>query len=266
MEKGLSIAKNGLHSAAKLGVLFSGFVVGLVLLGVIAVGIKFELLYNKVDSRVFQVINETTTGTGFQLHNPKTNKTFFVTNHHICAKANGDTLVVDVNGKLTEIHILLRNEPNDMCISEPLPGIKGLEPTTSVKGAIFMIDGFGYGIKDIKFGKFVQKFTRRFPIAPITKVSEYWPKFKVQTMTEAQCKGDGYSIGPVRLKTGGEIMACFGTQTSLIGTMKAYPGNSGSPIVNLDGDVVSLVWGTEEPLFVSLSIPIQKFLDLSAKL
>jgi hypothetical protein len=265
VKSGAHAVKRGAHSFAKASLLVAGFVFGVLLLTALSVGLKYELLFRKVDGKIFQVVNEHSTGTGFQVRNPKTNKTFFITNHHVCRDTDGKTVVADVNGKLVRLQILKQNEPNDMCIATPIPGIVGLEPNTDAKGSLFMIDGFGYGIKDISFGKFIRTFTRTFPLAPITAKKQYLAMYDIYTMTKEECQGDGYSQKSVETQAG-KLLVCFATQTSLMGTMKSYPGNSGSPIVNLNGEVVSLVWGAMMPLNNAISVPIQKFIDLSSDL
>lgn len=192
-------------------------------------------------------------GTGFAMVAPS-GISYIVTNSHVCEyalkDANSKNLLLVVRGDhAMKRRVLEISEKADLCIIEGLPGVDGLKPgsemgvgdavwmvghpllhpTTMVNGEVTSysdVSVVGHLMGDNKLGKALGG----------TAESCDLPKNWV-----ASVEYKLFGIFPL-----GDIHLCMVKETNaMFTTLPAWPGNSGSPVVNRWGNVVGVVFATD---------------------
>jgi S1-C subfamily serine protease len=182
--------------------------------------------------------------TGFHIK-ARSGNVVLVTNAHVCELADNNNIVLiedkKYSGRLIPKRVLEIYKDNDLCVVEPLPGYKGL----------VRADGLSVGEPVWSIG---------YPLGESLNISSGRVKdfgltsLVVNTPLD-KCQGGSF--------TKKEVMmfffittVCVATYESIQTDVTTYGGNSGSPLLNIWGNVVGVVfaanvrtaWGRAVPL------------------
>ena len=182
-----------------------------------------SFIRHKVGSAVVEIIDPSQGGgTGFHI-TAKSGQTYIMTNVHICEMSkNGSPLLVS-NDVITEMiprKVIYMSKKHDICLMEPLPGVKGITLASDVEiGEQIIIAGHPQlRPLSIEEGEIISKD------AKVTI-----PKNVVLTEEQKkECSGEVVSF-PTFF---GIINVCVSVDYAYQAKLIAYPGNSGSPVVN----------------------------------
>lgn len=226
-------------------------------------------------------------GTGFHIQAPS-GKIYIVTNRHVCDLANKkDEVFAAVRGETSykKLKVIKRSDFSDLCIIEPLPEVKkglkiGLEP--EIGETIAAVGHPNLQPKTITIGEVVGYDEFTFPIGVIGRdgfkesqcknkdniIREYSNateaalemkrKFNKNKIVEQFLKDENDKLPSLK-----KIRLCLVSNMSLVTTVMAYHGSSGSPIVNFYGEVVGVVYAINEDRIWARGVPLadlKKFL------
>lgn len=182
--------------------------------------------------------------TGFHVK-AKSGNVVFVTNAHVCELANDQGLVLILD-KLNSKRLVPRRvievySDNDLCVIEPLPGYDGLEVADdlSVGEPVWAI-GYPLGESlNISNGR----------------VKDFGSTTLITNIPVDQCEGPKLKKTQIQLWFF-VIEVCMVTFDSVQTDIIIYGGNSGSPLLNIWGNVTGVVfaannrtnWGRAVPL------------------
>ena len=167
-------------------------------------------------------------GTGFEVLSNSGNK-YTITNRHVC-------LAGAIVAKVGNVRILLRireiSDKTDLCILEPIPDLPALRLAKQSAHNDDNIDIYGYGW-----------------LMPVQHTEGRW----------VSILPDGPYMQSLGLNQLGVPSMAYATATVTL-------GNSGSPVLNSDGDVVGIVFATGEKIANrSLIIPLEDIKDFLSK-
>lgn len=188
-------------------------------------------------------------GTGFVIQG-KSGKSYIMTNQHICKLANNGVLLAVYKNKKHVVRQLAEYTKNDLCVLTVPFGVTG---------------GFKLA-SSVKLGERV--FSLGHPLLePITvtqgELSSYIV-IRLQAGVNVDpeiCMRDTYEL--IDLKDDlvalflGIRNVCIRKLFSNSSTVNILPGNSGSPTVNIWGNVVSVVFAANESGVHSYHVPLQ---------
>ena len=163
-------------------------------------------------------------GTGFVVQ--WAGRTFTVTNRHVCALRRANIVEAQrQDGSVAHVRVLRLSSHTDLCLLEPVPGLKPLRLATQWRmGEAVRALGHPRG------GRLTE-----------TEGLVLGAEMVLQDYPSEQCPAE-----PCRLN--------FITQAT---SVPVWPGNSGSPLVNALGEVVGVVWATNLYLRISFSVPLE---------
>lgn len=198
--------------------------------------------------------NNRSGGTGFVVEAPS-GKLYTLTNRHVCRGNEGG--FVSARLKDSKRYILLRvieqSAESDLCILTPFPNVKGFR--------VGKMPSWGQGVTLVGHPL----------LMPITRVSgEIYEEGLLDLiigldLDDELCQKEGGVTQKQMTMFGDIIKVCtrsyYANRTSLI----AYPGNSGSPIVDSNGEVVSVLFAGDNRTNWGYGVPhfdIVKFLSI----
>lgn len=191
--------------------------------------------YETVGRQVFKLVspsNHGHGGTGFAIN--LSGKTYTLTNAHICDIAENNTLHAIVNNRTINVTVVERSPDADLCLVSAVPNLAGLSlsPTPPYQSQDIVVLGNPY-------------------LQPKTSIQgQVTGKEKIDiiiaaNVTQEQCEERGgtyHNIDNPFMIAIGINSLCDKVYDTIRTTLVIYPGNSGSPIVNLDGEVVSVLF------------------------
>lgn len=190
-------------------------------------------------------------GTGFSVQAPS-GKSYIVTNGHVCDGALDHKLdmYVTVDGFKIKRNMIKVSDETDLCIVEGLPAVKGLKVGSSFKiGDWINTVGFPGGgpqtmsggeINDIEDSWFIRFVIRSEEDVKRCNLPKNAIKFE-----------DGESVLPFLPPE--RVRVCVvGVMDSTRTTAFAKPGSSGSPAVNDKGEVIGVVFATDQNNWANL--------------
>lgn len=199
---------------------------------------------------ILKLTNETETngGTGFQVRGPSGHK-YVMTNEHICqlGAKEGQLLATTERGDRYHLRIIKISETADLCLLEAAPGLPALSiARESYAGQYVMVIGHPYlnpteiaagvllGLVPITVGEIV---------GPNDKCNRYGERLEVEQSR----------YGTRRL--------CLRTLMAFHTNVHVYPGNSGSPTLDLQGRVVGVAFATSLATYWGSLVPLMDVQD-----
>jgi len=219
-----------------------------------------------VGDKVVSIYGERSGGTGFHVQT-KSGKTVIMTNNHICnlASSNEELTVVDRSGKKHIRKVLFRHKFHDLCMVEPLEKLSGLATAMSTYvGEIAGIIGHpGLRPLSLSRGEIIGSLNISLIVG--------------ENLSEDRCFGTNYTTEQIVAKlklppmlgmmlyAQGIYTICFAENlNSVMFNGISYGGNSGSPVVNVFGNVVGVLYAggkhSTDAYLVPLPI-LQEFLN-----
>jgi S1-C subfamily serine protease len=198
-----------------------------------------------VGQKVVKVIGSAGSGSGFHVKAPS-GQLYILTNEHVCALADKNReLIVQTPKHFIKRKIVAVYSKHDLCLVEPIPGQKsGLELAGNLTiGEDIILVGHPSGRPlTLSKGEF------------ISKGSIMLIDFKIKA-------AEGCSIKRGKWIEGGFFFpsVCLMPHSAFGISSPAYPGNSGSPVVNKWGNVVGVLFaGNQSQLNDSYMVPFQE--------
>jgi S1-C subfamily serine protease len=204
--------------------------------------LKDHYFRNKVGDSVVKIIGVTGSGSGFHVE-ADSGEIYILTNAHVCAAADKkDQVYIKKDNRLIPRKIIAVYPKHDLCLIEKLPSQKkGLKLASFVDiGEDVVLIGHPKG-------------------RPLTlSKGEVIYSTVIQLLTnkpEQECKGE--YVPPILFFAGGcvEDFQAHGISTI------AFPGNSGSPVVNKYGYLVGVLFAGSDQPTDSYMVPLKYIKD-----
>lgn len=200
-------------------------------------------------------------GTGFHI-TAKSGRTVIVSNRHVCMAGKDQGFMFgSVRGR-TRIHKLKIIElfsDSDLCVLEPIDGVSplklgspptegqsvwavghpNLQPRTVTKGEVQGFEWMAFAVGAIGYSGFTEddcKYSNRF-IANVEK-SRLGKSVALNKITNFD------SVDQIESVPSETVKLCVERNLSMVTNVPIYKGNSGSPVVDDFGRVVSVIFAT----------------------
>lgn len=203
----------------------------------------------RVQDRVYSVLAGGVRGNGFFLERPG-KETYFITNWHVCAASTNHLVQVGVIGQTLEPGIVVRVSPKqDLCAIRTFnkPGLR-MAHLSAVKGDLVKHAAYDSRTLRASTGKITETLVADLPY-PYRAGGYCEPGYRYQTRIEADSVTIHECINRLTL-----------TDTDIVGVH----GMSGSPLVNIRGEVVGVVVGTNGnpgPIFILPLFTLSSFME-----
>lgn len=188
-------------------------------------------------------------GTGF-LVKAKSGKRFILTNNHICDSANNKPLIAIYRGDSYLVPVIKSYDLNDLCVVEaPSSARSNLDIASDVSNGD-RVYSIGHPLLEpitVTQGELSSNVTIEIEVGV--------------NVTVDQCSGVTYRI--VSLEDNpfagffGIKNVCIRRLESKSSTVNILPGNSGSPTVNIYGNVVAVVFAANDSGVHSYHVPLE---------
>jgi S1-C subfamily serine protease len=233
--------------------LFTNILIGLVAANVMAKGtektpvITDKQFFDRVASSVVMLTNPEgdNGGTGFQVAAPS-GKRYIMTNEHICSIASpGTTLKARTEaGKIHTVAIVKISPQADLCLMDGIEGLPALEMGNEAYAGMYaMVVGHPrLQPTTIEAGILMG-------LEPVTTAEIMQPGDKCNRYGEEPYTQNGIF---------GATNYCLRTLMSQQSNIHIYPGNSGSPVVNLKGQVIGVAYAANTDDFWGALVPLME--------
>lgn len=204
--------------------------------------------------------NSTGSGaTGFIVKGTKSGDFFVMTNGHVCGLAEDNKVLVTYRSDTYVLEVIKKYQYNDLC---------AIAVPESVTKAFKIAKNY-----DLGSAAFVIGYPQLEPLSIATgelsgeilisiQVSENRPK--------EECTGPTYTYYtddiPELYKTVGLESVCIRSMLSNTSTIVISPGNSGSPVVNIWGEVVAVTFASNESGTRSYHVPLADLVQFLSEL
>jgi hypothetical protein len=191
-------------------------------------------------------------GTGFYVKAPS-GKTYLITNNHVCEAGKRMSLVIrHHNGKVTEFKPIIGDESKDLCLLETTDQTKGLTVATHMeKYTKYHLFG------NPKLFKWVHEEGEIFDTDNVPLIHHV-----IRDISKPECDKPYMSISKMDFIFF-ELDVCMVNYKSNLSNIRAFGGNSGSPLLNEYGEVVGVLFAgngeTQYGFFIPLET-LQEFL------
>lgn len=199
-------------------------------------------------------------GTGFHVKAPS-GKTYIVSNRHVCGYDKA-FMWANIDGHVTDrkVKIMQISDQSDLCILEGIPGVEGLrvgdtpsvddevmylghprlQPRTLVSGEVIgaTVMSFSRGPIDDSLTAERCKASKDSYIVKVPEIYVLIQRFRMGGGVD----GMGSSKFDEIFDTKATVDVCFQKNRALITTLVVYPGASGSPMINTNGEVVGVMY------------------------
>ncbi len=223
------------------------FVLGLVVLGLCLPFIHKPRLYRSTGEHTFRILSmdKRGGGTGFTVVAPS-GKIYTLTNKHICMNATDGKLLAERNGRYMPLQIIEIYRGHDLCLLTPLPGeTDGLD----------VASGYGQENGDthyiIGYPLLFDKTVSEGNVGSIMKIDIIMGEDK----GGKYCEEYGLKKATIEVLVF-QVDVCLATYVSQSSSAQSYPGNSGSPVVNIWGNVEGVLFAGDDEMHHSLIVPI----------
>lgn len=203
--------------------------------------------------------NVNTGGTGFLIKAPS-GSVYVLTNHHVCESSTNGKMLALLPEKLAPRRILLTilemTEETDLCLLTPVPGRKAFTLADAFDETDTNV--FAIGHPYLLPNTFSQGVTQGY--SEVNIIDYYMAKEGPQS----KCEGKRQRLEHIFSFFTGPADVCVSRTDSVQTTMLVKPGNSGSPVFSLDGQVVGVVFassGTGSGYYIPLE-DVKAFLSV----
>lgn len=222
----------------------------LLLIGLILLGYGFYTtmkpnLRQLANRNVLMITNEAGTGggTAFYVKAPS-GKTYVMTNNHICVYAEKNKLILhSYSGKQYPVKVIKTDEAKDLCIIE-----------TDSKQGLYLASSSSLYQKYHLFGN--PKLYRW-----VHEEGEFFDATNVQLVhhvitDESPACDKSYMRKQEIDLLFFKMNVCMTVHPSMLSNIKAFPGNSGSPVLNEQGEIVGVLFAGDNTTQYGFIIPL----------
>ncbi len=202
---------------------------------------------------VYLITSQGGGGTGFVVK-ARSGKTYILTNTHICRAADSKPLITIYRGDKYIVQVLKNYPNNDLCV---------VEAPSTASSSMTVAKAVSFGEKVYAIGHPLLE-----PITVTTgELSSVVPVSipVAQNVSPKDCQGATYRIIDM---SDNAFAAFFGLANICVrdlisnsSTVPILPGNSGSPIVNIYGNVVGVAFAAIESGVHSYVVPLEDIKD-----
>lgn len=216
----------------------------------------------KVGQVVIKVIKDSRAvsgGTGF-IVKAASGQSYILTNYHVCAMNGqkiGDLVLATTPDESRQMYrkIIDISQDADLCLVETIPGLKGVDLAGSyaVGDDLAVIGHPLLNPLTVSRGRIMSKKI-------IQVLFEY-------NLTQEDCEGRGRRFHFADLSSNimaafmGVTSACFTQDLALETNAETYPGNSGSPVVNIYGNLIGVLFAGNGDDHWGYIVPLEQVRD-----